>query len=77
MARPRLLSLNDALMIDNGGDHGMRPFESEPVWLESNTWYPLRVRWYNSGGGAQLTLEWRTPGSDVFTAVPAANLVAQ
>jgi CubicO group peptidase (beta-lactamase class C family) len=72
-----LLWLGDELMIDNGGDHGMRPFESEPLWMESNTWYPLRVRWYNSGGGAQLTLEWRTPGSEVFTAVPVANLVAQ
>jgi hypothetical protein len=72
-----LLWLNDELMIDDSGDHGMRPFESEPVWMESNTWYPLRVRWYNSGGDAQLTLEWRTPGSDVFTAVPTANLVPQ
>jgi CubicO group peptidase (beta-lactamase class C family) len=66
------LWLNDELVADNQGDHGMRACETDGVWLEADRWYPLRVRWYNSGGGADLCLEWRTPGASSFAPVPVA-----
>lgn len=65
------LWLNDALIADSGGDHGYRPCESDPVWLDGDGWYPIRVRFYNSIGGGNLWLEWRVPGASAFAAVPA------
>ena len=64
------LWLNDALIADSGGDHGYRRCESDPVWLDADGWYPIRVRFYNATGGGNLWLEWRLPGASAFTAVP-------
>ena len=42
--------------------------------LDANTWYDLRVEYFDNTGAATLRLRWRPPGTTAFVAVPATNL---
>ncbi|MBL8517784.1 MAG: serine hydrolase [Betaproteobacteria bacterium] len=66
-----LLWIDDRLIIDNDGDHSLRAAESALITLGSRC--SIRVRWYNSGGGGALYLEWKLPGAADYTPVPTAS----
>lgn len=52
--------LDGALLIDNDGLHGMREY-SATVTLAAG-YHPLRVEFFESGGGAGLQFSWSGPG---------------
>lgn len=69
-----LLWLDDALVVDNNGNHPLRSRESGTIQLEPGQ-HPLRVEWYNAAaGGAGLLLEWWTPSGTGYEAIPEADL---
>ena len=42
--------------------------------LAADTWYDLRVEYFDATGGATMRLRWRPPGATAFVVVPPANL---
>ncbi|WP_305787083.1 family 16 glycoside hydrolase [Symbioplanes lichenis] len=66
------LFVDDALVIDHDGLHGAEPKDGT-VNLTAGL-HPLRVEFFENGGGQQLTLAWRPPGADDFAVVPTSAL---
>ncbi len=54
------LFLNGEAVVDNDGDHGVKE-KSGKISLEAGT-YPLRVEWFNGGGGYWLDVRMQGPG---------------
>lgn len=54
------LYLDENLLINNGGEHADR-IKSGKKNVEAG-WHPLRVRFFDSGGGASVRLWWTPPG---------------
>jgi autotransporter-associated beta strand protein len=42
--------------------------------LAADTWYDIKVEYYDALSGATLQLKWKPPGASSFVVVPAANL---
>jgi hypothetical protein len=64
------LLFDGAMLIDNDGLHGMRE-RSGTVTLTAGQAYPIRVRFFERGGGAGLEMDWRGP-SQSKQRVPAS-----
>ncbi len=52
------MKFNNAALIDNWNDHGPTDNTAPPQWLCPGT-YPLRVRYYENGGGAVINVSWQ------------------
>jgi hypothetical protein len=67
------MSLDGELVVDNDGAHGTLRVASEPLPLSAGE-HALFIEHFDSGGSRELRLEWLTPGSDAFVAVPESAL---
>jgi hypothetical protein len=54
------LFVGDELIVDNDGDHGTR--ERSGKTDLSPGWHPIRIEWFNGGGGYWLSCYYRGPG---------------
>jgi YVTN family beta-propeller protein len=68
------LYLNGALLINNWTDHGTTTNNASPVTLVAGQRYDLVLEYYERTGGAVMKLNWQTPGTTSFVAIPAAQL---
>jgi hypothetical protein len=66
------LFIDNKVVIDHDGLHGPSP-KAGAVTLTTG-YHALRIEHFESGGGQQLTLEWRVPGSSTFATVPNSAL---
>ncbi|MEV1072307.1 ricin-type beta-trefoil lectin domain protein [Micromonospora parva] len=67
------LSIDNAVVINHDGLHGATPPKEGTVTLTAGL-HPLRIDHFERGGGQQITLEWKTPGSSAFVVVPNSAL---
>ena len=65
------LYLDNQLLIENDGPHGMDPKEAE-VALRAG-YHPLQIDYFQGGGGRGLQLKWARPGSPEFKIIPESN----
>ncbi|GAA0794522.1 family 16 glycoside hydrolase [Spirilliplanes yamanashiensis] len=66
------LYLDDELVVDNDGLHGVVAKEGSADLTAG--FHALRVEYFEAGGGQEVRLEWRTPGSQDFVGVPGSVL---
>jgi hypothetical protein len=66
------LYLDDAVVVDHDGLHGATTKDGTVTLTEG--YHALRVEFFEAGGGQQLTLSWRPPGSPDFVVVPNSVL---
>lgn len=67
------LILDGKPLIDNDGRASARPQSSRAIRLEAGM-HPLLIEHFDGGGRCSLRLEWRSPRSERFTAIPAEAL---
>jgi cytochrome c len=65
------LWIDNQLWIDNDGPHGMAPKEAE-IALRAG-YHPIRVEYFQGGGGCGIELKWARFGSAGFTMIPESN----
>lgn len=65
------LFLDQQLLIENDGPHGMDPKEAE-VALRAG-YHPLQIDYFQGGGGRGLQLKWARSGSPEFKVIPESN----
>ena len=63
------LYLDDRLLVDNDGLHGPEARDSELILEEGP--HPIKVEFFQSGGGAALSLQWAKHGDDGFSVIPS------
>ena len=63
------LYLDGDLLIDHDGPHGPEARDSELILDEGV--YPIRVEYFESGGGAALSLQWARHGDNAFSVIPS------
>ncbi|MEJ8850277.1 PA14 domain-containing protein [Variovorax rhizosphaerae] len=66
--------VNGNLVIDNWTPHGPTYNESTAISLVAGQLYSIKVEFYEWVGGATMRLNWKTPGSATYVAIPAARL---
>jgi hypothetical protein len=54
------LWINNTLVVNNGGGHGMTP-KSETIYLNSTTYYPIKLLYGNGSGGYNIILSFTPP----------------
>lgn len=59
-------------VVDNGGLHGPDPKDGE-VQLKQGR-YPIRLRFFQGGGGKAVSLQWIRHGEEAFSVIPSALL---
>lgn len=70
-----VMFLDDSLLVEVDYDQGLWPHADSPaVRLEPGGYYPLRLRWYNSGGGGALYLQVKGPHDADFRGFPPGDL---
>ncbi|SCF12109.1 ricin-type beta-trefoil lectin domain protein [Micromonospora chokoriensis] len=67
------LAIDNTVVINHDGLHGATPPKEGTVTLTAGL-HPLRIDHFERGGGQQITLEWKTPGSSSFVVVPNSAL---
>ncbi|RME92724.1 MAG: glycosyl hydrolase, partial [Bacteroidetes bacterium] len=67
------LYIDDQLIIKNDGLHGDVAMDGEVVLAEG--FHPVRVRFFESGGGASFRLAWRSFETETFEIVPSSVLM--
>ncbi len=65
------LFVDGQLLINNDGWHGSEPKEAE-VALRAG-YHPVRIDYFQAGGGRGLTLKWARAGDPEFKTIPATN----
>ena len=55
--------VNNALVIDGWKDQAPTRYPSAPIALTAGKLYPIRVEYYENGGGASVRLAWNKSGS--------------
>jgi len=68
------LYVNGTLLINNWTDHGTTTNNSSAVTLLAGQRYDVVLEYYEKTGGAVLKLNWQTPNTSTFSAIPAAQL---
>ncbi len=71
------LWVGGTLRINNWTDHGPTTDTSASINLSAGQRVSITLEYYESTGGAVMQLQWRTPGSSIYVAVPASRLNAQ
>ncbi len=66
--------VNNVLVIDNWTAHAPTTNTSGNVSLTAGVRVNIRVEYFDSGGGAELRLRWRRPGTTSYVAIPATQL---
>jgi glucose/arabinose dehydrogenase/PKD repeat protein len=66
------LWVNDQLIIDHWVDQALTEW-SAPVSLTAGVWYPIRMEYYENGGGAAAHLSWQS-ASQAKQAIPETRL---
>lgn len=66
------LFIGNELVIDHDGLHGAEDKDGSIELTEGV--HPLRVNFFEAGGGQELRLSWRPPGESSFTIVPNSAL---
>jgi hypothetical protein len=66
------LYLDDALVVDNDGLHGVES-EDGAATLTAG-YHAVRIEYFEAGGGQELRLDWRPPGASDFAVVPTSVL---
>src|SRR5690606_15853721 len=64
--------LDGELLIDNDGLHGTEARDAELI-LEEGT-YPIRVEFFQGGGGGSLSLQWARSADSGFSVIPPSAL---
>jgi cytochrome c len=62
------LYIDNKLVVDNGGNHGLDPRDGEMVLKAGK--HPFRVEYFQGGGGKGLSLQWRTHDAKEFSVIP-------
>ncbi len=70
------LWIDGVQVINNWTDHAPTTNTSAVVNLTAGQRVAVRLEYYERGGGAVMRLQWQTPGSSTYTAIPAASLYA-
>jgi YVTN family beta-propeller protein len=68
------LYLKGAQLINNWTDHATTTNNAPLVTLVAGQRYDIVLEYYDRTGGAVAKLNWQTPGTTTFVAVPAAQL---
>lgn len=68
------LWVDNALVIDNWTEHAPTSDFSAPIALVAGQSYPVRLEYYENGGGATVRLRWRPPGASDPEAIPVSRL---
>jgi hypothetical protein len=68
------LWVNGNLVIENWTDHAPTANDSSAISLSVGNHYAIVMEYYESVGGAEARLQWLTPGSGAFVAIPADRL---
>ncbi|MCW5924955.1 MAG: DUF1080 domain-containing protein [Saprospiraceae bacterium] len=63
--------IDNQLIIDNDGTHGLEPKEAE-IALRAG-YHPIRIEYFQGGGGRGITLKWARFGSPGLKVIPEAN----
>jgi cytochrome c len=69
------LYLDNQLLIDNDGWHGMDPKEAE-VAIRAG-YHALRLEYFQAGGGRGITLKWARSGDSELRIIPEANFARE
>ena len=69
------LWVNGSQVINNWTDHAPTANDSSPISLTGGNKYNIVMEYYENGGGAVARLQWKTPGSSSFVAIPSGNLL--
>ena len=67
-----ILYIDDKVVVNHDGLHGPDPKDGE-VYLEEGV-HPLELRFFQSGGGMALSLQWIAHGEDDFSVIPTEAL---
>lgn len=62
------LWVDNKLVVDNGGNHGLDPRDGEIILKAGK--HPFRIEYFQGGGGKGLSFQWRPHGSEEFIVVP-------
>jgi cytochrome c len=62
------LYIDNKLIVDNGGNHGLDPRDGEMILKAGK--HPFRVEYFQGSGGKGLSLQWRTHDAKEFSVVP-------
>lgn len=65
------LWVNNQLIFDKWQDSSTTE-NSNTINLQPG-WYPIRLDYYENGGGAAIKLAWKKPGASAFEIIPASN----
>jgi len=66
------LYIDGKKVVDNGGLHGPDPKDGE-VQLKQGR-YPIRLRFFQGGGGKAISLQWIRHGEEAFSVIPSSLL---
>lgn len=64
------LFVDDKLVVDNGGNHGLSPKDGE-ILLKAGK-HAFKVEYFQGGGGKGLSLQWQPHGAEEFSVIPPA-----
>ena len=64
------LYIDDQLIVDNGGYHGMFAVDGEVILEEGQ--HSIKVEFFNGGGGMGVSLQWIKYGEESFTVIPSS-----
>jgi hypothetical protein len=71
------LWVNGVQRINNWTDHGATTNTSAAITLSGGQWYNVTLEYYERRGKAVMQLQWRTPGTTTYAAIPPAQLSPQ
>lgn len=66
------LYIDNKQIIDNDGYHGARPRDGEVILKKGK--HPIRINYFEGGGGYTLSLQWAKHGDNKFSIIPNAVL---
>jgi hypothetical protein len=68
--------IDSRVVLERWTDRALSTDDSQSVNLVAGQWVRLTVETSNAGGGGQLRLRWRLPGSSEFVPMGAQRLYA-
>lgn len=65
------LQINDQVIINDPEVHSDKLSSPGQITVAEGGWFPVKLRYFQRKGTATLVLNWKPPGADSFTVVPA------